>query len=278
MKPLIFLAGGALFTKTLSGIGSIASAIIQLPFAKLALWNAQKAALAAMPGGLSALGAGANGLANGMTAAASGAKLFGLSLSSALTWLPLIVYASYEIVTHWKEITQWAENAGQAIMSVDTSKISAAKAGTLPRSDIDYGIATMESTYSPPEITPHAEGGILTRPHLGLVAEAGPEAVIPLRDKTRGVSVLTQAANILGVETSPQIFMARRDSNDGRLHDNNLLSVNNIDGNREYFAPVINLTVNSSNNDMSITERIKSALTEALEEIYSRQERLSYAI
>jgi SLT domain-containing protein len=34
-------------------------------------------------------------------------------------------------------------------------------------------------------VTLHAEGGILTRPHLGLIAEAGPEAVIPLNRSYR---------------------------------------------------------------------------------------------
>lgn len=44
----------------------------------------------------------------------------------------------------------------------------------------------------------HARGGIMTRPHLGLVAEAGPEAIIPLRDKARGLAVLQSAAQQLG--------------------------------------------------------------------------------
>jgi hypothetical protein len=29
-------------------------------------------------------------------------------------------------------------------------------------------------------VTPHATGGIFTRPHIGLIAERGPEANIPL--------------------------------------------------------------------------------------------------
>jgi len=47
----------------------------------------------------------------------------------------------------------------------------------------------------------HAEGGILTRPHIGLVAEDGPEAVIPLGSKRRqrGISLWEQAGEILGM-------------------------------------------------------------------------------
>ena len=45
----------------------------------------------------------------------------------------------------------------------------------------------------------HATGGILTRPHIGLVAEAGPEAIIPLTDKTRGMDLLEKVAGVFGV-------------------------------------------------------------------------------
>ncbi|HQD86865.1 MAG TPA: hypothetical protein PK822_08165, partial [Bacillota bacterium] len=49
--------------------------------------------------------------------------------------------------------------------------------------------------------TPHATGGILTRPHLGLVAEAGPEAIIPLSSKMRdrGIELWKQAGRFLGI-------------------------------------------------------------------------------
>lgn len=49
--------------------------------------------------------------------------------------------------------------------------------------------------------TPHATGGILTRPHLGLVAEAGPEAIIPLasRMRNRAVGLWQETGERLGV-------------------------------------------------------------------------------
>ena len=48
---------------------------------------------------------------------------------------------------------------------------------------------------------PHATGGIMTRPHVGLVAEDGPEAIIPLGSKRRGrgIELLHRAAAALGV-------------------------------------------------------------------------------
>ena len=46
----------------------------------------------------------------------------------------------------------------------------------------------------------HALGGIFSTPHLGLVAEAGREAIIPLQNKQRGLPLLKQAAQELGVK------------------------------------------------------------------------------
>jgi TP901 family phage tail tape measure protein len=48
-------------------------------------------------------------------------------------------------------------------------------------------------------VAAHAAGGIFDRPHLGLVAEAGPEAVIPLRDSKRGLPLLAAAGRIMGL-------------------------------------------------------------------------------
>ena len=49
--------------------------------------------------------------------------------------------------------------------------------------------------------SPHATGGILTRPHLGLVAEAGPEAIIPLstRMRARALALYEETGRRLGV-------------------------------------------------------------------------------
>ena len=48
---------------------------------------------------------------------------------------------------------------------------------------------------------PHALGGIFSQPHLGLIAEAGREAVIPLEDRSRGLPLLMAAAReITGVD------------------------------------------------------------------------------
>ncbi len=49
---------------------------------------------------------------------------------------------------------------------------------------------------------PHAEGGIMTSPHVGLVAEDGAEAIIPLSPKrrSRGIALWKRAGDIMGLE------------------------------------------------------------------------------
>ena len=47
---------------------------------------------------------------------------------------------------------------------------------------------------------PHAVGGIFHAPHRGIVAENGPEAIIPLRDRNRGLDILERAAAMMGLD------------------------------------------------------------------------------
>nr|DAI35739.1 MAG TPA: minor tail protein [Caudoviricetes sp.] len=47
---------------------------------------------------------------------------------------------------------------------------------------------------------PHATGGIFHAPHRGIVAENGPEAIIPLNDRTRGLDILERAATMMGLD------------------------------------------------------------------------------
>lgn len=64
-----------------------------------------------------------------------------------------------------------------------------------------FVMPTFSATTAITGVEPHAQGGILTSPHLGLVAEAGPEAVIPLskRMRSRGLALWQQAGQHLDV-------------------------------------------------------------------------------
>ena len=88
----------------------------------------------------------------------------------------------------WGGISGWFSDIGDWISSAWSSVTSFFGAG--------YSDAKSGAGYKP-----HAWGGIMTSPHIGLVAEAGPEAIIPLsRNKNaRGVSLWMQAGRILGV-------------------------------------------------------------------------------
>lgn len=51
------------------------------------------------------------------------------------------------------------------------------------------------------QITPHAEGGLMTKPHLGLVGEAGPEMIIPLSQsrRNRALGLWRETGQMLGI-------------------------------------------------------------------------------
>ncbi|PZM67483.1 phage tail tape measure protein [Paenibacillus dendritiformis] len=53
-----------------------------------------------------------------------------------------------------------------------------------------------------PKFPMHANGGFITRPHIGLVGEAGPEMIVPLSPgkRARGLSLWQQAGYMLGVQ------------------------------------------------------------------------------
>jgi hypothetical protein len=50
-------------------------------------------------------------------------------------------------------------------------------------------------------IQPHAKGGLFSRPHVGLVAEAGPEAIIPLNGSSGAKSLWQTTGEKLGMNT-----------------------------------------------------------------------------
>lgn len=46
----------------------------------------------------------------------------------------------------------------------------------------------------------HAAGGLFFAPHRGIVAENGPEAIIPMNDRNRGIAILERAATMMGLD------------------------------------------------------------------------------
>jgi len=94
-----------------------------------------------------------------------------------------------------------AEKVNSAISQIQASLASASSSvGTSSRSKSSGGGSSSGGGASS-SAAAHAEGGIMTTPHMGLVAEDGAEAIIPLAGKRRqrGISVWKQAGKLLGI-------------------------------------------------------------------------------
>ena len=83
------------------------------------------------------------------------------------------------------------------------------RAVTQPTSDINAGKKipasgggdlNMAPSYM--KIPAYAAGGIITQPHIGLVGEAGREAIVPLEDRNSGIPLLMSAISELGVSNN----------------------------------------------------------------------------
>lgn len=192
---IVQVGAGIAAWNIISTVYHYASLLVQLPFAKMGVHLAESAMQAALAGQSVSTMTGALG------AAQTASSTLGAIWTTIAGPLGVLVTLAAALYMNWESVSKWAEKAGQAIQSIDTNKYEAAKSGTLKRSDPDYGIAVMTSTYMPPSIA-HASGGILTSPHIGLVAEAGPEAIIPLSKPQLGVPLLERAASILGMRVS----------------------------------------------------------------------------
>ena len=157
------------------------------------------------------------------------------------------------------------------------------------------GQDALQSAFGAPSFEIHAKGGIMTKPHLGLVAEDGPEAIIPLSDKSRGVDVLMQAADLLGVSFSqPNISLQANNNNSldnmlssfersndfVRNYNQSTMGLYSGSNPRGYSGqPQINITVNSSasNDNDGLADMIARKVQEVLQDIQERNERLAYA-
>ena len=287
-EAVTFALTGLAGAKAVKNIWGIGKALVQLPGAWLEVKSAAAAAEGAIQG------------------TASATKLFGMNLNTALGVLGLIALACYEIYTHWEDITAAVQRAGEAISNIDRSvpvnQLSAGNTAGERAGNANYHIRQMESMYSVPEIKPkpHAVGGIFSAPHLGLVAEAGPEAIVPLRDKSRGIPLVMKAAQMLGM--TPQISgnaggaiqalsPAGQVINQGNILTQERQMINNVSqfsdrtiggsnavgSSAMTFTPTYNITVNGEGGSQGIAENIRAVIEDTMNELMSRMERVSYA-
>ncbi len=141
-------------------------------------------------------------------------------------------------------------------------------------SSVSASIATPHTGF-----TPHAEGGVFGNPHLGLVAEDGPEAIIPLGSKRRerGIDLWMQAGAMLGVSQyaeggiigkskySSDLFRNSEDSEDSRESSENKIGISvDTGGSRNVqvsvnMSPVFEI---SNDNPDTVMKLIRSQFKE----------------
>ena len=107
----------------------------------------------------------------------------------------------------------------------------------------ELGMFAGNDTFS--NIIPHATGGIFTQPHIGLVAEAGSEAIIPLEDKSRGLPLWMAAGEELGFSF-------------GGSSSNSNMSFT--------FNPTVSVTVNGGEPDSE--SKFRRILSEMFEDLF----------
>jgi hypothetical protein len=86
----------------------------------------------------------------------------------------------------WDKVTGWMRNDAEKALAkarevnaaIDSAKIAGETYLSAPGGDVGYK---------------HALGGVFTIPHFGLVAESGPEAIVPLTNPSRAAQVMAQA-------------------------------------------------------------------------------------
>lgn len=112
---------------------------------------------------------------------------------------------------------------------------------------------------APQGIPGHALGGIITHPMISWLAEDGPEAVVPLENRSRGIPLWLAAGERMGL----------------RFGGGNTTNTSYIGG-----SPTINITVSgggSGGNEQSLASRIAQAVRDALSDIQSYEERVAFA-
>jgi len=102
----------------------------------------------------------------------------------------------------------------------------------------------------------HALGGIFSTPHIGMVAEAGREAILPIDNPSRGIPLWMAAGRMMGLDD----FGGGRPTQGGPKTENNYTFSFMIEGNAEN----------------GIEERIKRGVMDALMEIGMQEERLAF--
>lgn len=172
-----------------------------------------------------------------------------------------------------------ATSSINSFFSTAQSQINSAMASA---SSAISSLSVSTGSSSSSSATAYANGGILSSPHLGLVAEDGPEAIIPLSGKrrSRGIELWEQAGERLGVKpyadgglvghlssnsTEPLVATAQISQNKKTTETNNSQPISVTIGNVS-----LSVNVDGGSDSKNLVEQIKENLGELTDEIASR--------
>lgn len=102
----------------------------------------------------------------------------------------------------------------------------------------------------------YANGGIVKKPHFGLVGEAGEEAIIPLSNskRKRGLELWSEAGEEMGVTVRTPANSAARSQ------------VSNTEYNT--YSPVFNLTISGAEDERTMERKVKTWVKEAMQDVF----------
>lgn len=108
----------------------------------------------------------------------------------------------------------------------------------------------------------YANGGIITKPHFGLVGEDGDEAIIPLSasKKKQGIGLWSKAGEMLGLSYTPETS--------GDEYVTNSVEYNT-------YSPQLSFTISGSNDDRILARKIKRTVQEAFADMVDEVSRNS---
>lgn len=107
-----------------------------------------------------------------------------------------------EIASGWGDVKQYFKDKADELVGWFNEKkeeVKTAWEGSTVKKGIDTGVSWVKEKLGIE--SEHATGGIFSRPHVGLVAEDGPEAIIPLgaKRRQRGLDLWLRAGAAMGV-------------------------------------------------------------------------------
>lgn len=175
-------------------------------------------------------------------------------------------------------------------------------------------ISSINNPLKTQNIIAHAKGGIFTQPHIGLVAEAGREAIIPLENRANGIPLLMNAAHEMGLVVVPEIknavsyadsifsdsymrLITNTENYDGNSLENRSDGISlweaantemrgfsfggntiNNDSRRNFIkqSPVNNFTINVYGGESGIEQKIMQAIESYLAEQQDHEERVNF--